>query len=71
MSERSKPLVLVVIAYLSLNVQCRELLNDFLDFQDQNSHIFFNRTCSEHLTILKNALEENEVWALKGKKNSC
>lgn len=69
MSERSNVLLFTIVAYLSSNVQCRELLNDFLDFQDQSSKIFLTRTCADDLRILRDAIAENKVWALKGNEN--
>lgn len=59
-------MLFTIVAYLSFNVQCRELLNDFLDFQDQSSKVFLTRTCVDDLRILRSAIEENKVWALKG-----
>lgn len=69
MSERAKALLLMIIAYLSFDVQCREPLSDFLDFQDRAAQIFLTKTCTDHLGILRKAIEENQVWALKGNES--
>lgn len=68
MNKRSKALLLTIFIYLSLSVQCHELLIDFLDFQDQNLQIQLTKTCADHLRILRNGIRESKVWALKGKR---
>jgi hypothetical protein len=70
MTNSSKALLLILFTYLSFNVQCHELLIDFLDFQVRNSQVHLTETCADHLRLLKNGIERDEMWALKG-KNQC
>lgn len=57
---------LLVALCLSLRVQCHELLSDFLEFQDQNTQIELSKICADHLSVIKQGIENKKVWALKG-----
>lgn len=61
-----KTLLLTLFTCLSLRVQCRELLSDFLEFQNHNTQIELSKICSDHLSVIKQGIENKKVWALKG-----
>lgn len=46
-------------------VFCHELLLDFLKFQDENSKVKLSKQCSNHINVLKNGVDNNELWAIK------
>lgn len=61
-----KTLLLALFTCLSLSVQCRELLSDFLEFQNQNTQTELSKICADHLSVIKQGIENKKVWALKG-----
>lgn len=65
MSKSRKALLVTLFTYLSF-VQCHELLNDFLDFKDENFPSEITKKCADHLSAIKSGIEGNSVWALKG-----
>lgn len=48
-------------------VQCHDLLIDFLNIQRDHPLIEFHLTesCASSLSLIKNGIEQNEVWAMK------
>lgn len=66
MSKKWKALLFIFICLYD-NIQCHELLMDFLDFQDQNSQTQLTQTCANNLKLVQDGIKENKVWALKGK----
>lgn len=66
MIQRLKALLLLAFTCLLSNVQCHELLIDFLDFNEQNGEVFVTKTCVDHLNQIKNGIAQDEVWARKG-----
>lgn len=61
-----KTLLLTLFTCLFISVQCRELLSDFLEFQNQNTQIELSKICADHLSVIKQGIENKKVWALKG-----
>lgn len=57
----------VVFYVLTLtSVDCQtDILSKFINFEDNEFQL--SHECSENLKIIKNGLENNEIWALKGK----
>lgn len=48
------------------SVECQtDILSKFINFEDNELQL--SHECSEHLKIVKNGLDNNEIWALKGK----
>lgn len=66
MNKIFKTLLTALFTCLSLRVQCHELLSDFLEFQDQNTQIALSKICADHLSVIKQGIENKKVWALKG-----
>lgn len=65
MNESSTALLLTLFIIFVINVQCHELLFDFLKFEDQNLQIRLTKPCENDLRTLRDGIENNEVWALK------
>lgn len=65
MNESSKALLLTIFIILLFNVQCHELLFDFLNFEDQNSQIQLTKSCENDLRTLREGIQNDEVWAMK------
>lgn len=59
--------VLFLTLLLSWSALCHELLNDFLKFNYESSHL--TKTCVDDLKSIRNGIKNNDIWALKGKKN--
>jgi hypothetical protein len=70
MSESSKALLLAVFISLSFNVQCHEMLIDFLKFEDQNLRVPLTKPCENDLSTLRKGIESDEIWAIKVKDAS-
>lgn len=67
MKKSFRVLLLTLCFCISRCVQCHELLNDFLEFNDESSRSYLTKTCVDDLTSIRSGIEKNNVWALKGK----
>ena len=63
-TKSSKAFFFAIFISLLFNTgQCHELLIDFLEFQ--NLQVNLGQDCEKDLNILRQGIENNEVWALK------
>lgn len=57
---------LVFYVFMLTSVDCQtDILSKFINFEDNEFQL--SHECSENLKIIKNGLQNNELWALKGK----
>lgn len=57
--------VTAIILTAFATVQCRELLLDFVNFQETHPETVLSEKCASDLLTLKKGIDEKETWALK------